>query len=197
MRITNQTQRELYEVFMLDHAAGCLPRGLETAARLHVELSETGRKNFQFLETLGGALLEEDAQDFPEFQLGKPETSRQGGYLSPDDVMNMSASDDNWRYCWLAGTRIKPLRSSDMKLIRLSTGGAIPMHGHWVMEATVVLKGAFSDEFGSHERGDIVFSEPGTRHSPHVVEEGECICFIGRQSNFLQNILYKFGVYDA
>ena len=63
-------------------------------------------------------------------------------------------------------------------------GMRIPAHSHASEEITLVLKGAFEDNYGRHEESDLVviqadedLSEPMT-HSPHADAREGCLCLI-------------------
>ena len=62
------------------------------------------------------------------------------------------------------------------RLLYIPAGAAVPDHGHNGAEMTLVLKGAFRDEFDRFGPGDVEVANEDLQHTP-VAEEGEdCIC---------------------
>jgi putative transcriptional regulator len=63
-----------------------------------------------------------------------------------------------------------------VRLLAIPGGAAMPDHGHRGMELTLVLQGAFRDEFARFGRGDVEVANEDVSHTP-VAEEGvDCIC---------------------
>ncbi len=65
-----------------------------------------------------------------------------------------------------------------MELLRIEPGKAIPAHAHGGMEYTLVLTGAFHDQRGLFTQGDLAVSGVRHAHRP-VAEQGEiCVALI-------------------
>jgi putative transcriptional regulator len=60
------------------------------------------------------------------------------------------------------------------ELIRIEPGLSIPKHTHEGPEYTLVLTGAFSDESGRYDVGDVSFADPNVRHKPRAERQGVC-----------------------
>lgn len=77
------------------------------------------------------------------------------------------------------GPREIDLPTSDghtARLLRIRGGAAMPAHTHAGSELTLVLAGAFSDEYGHYRRGDVSTAGPELTHRP-VADPGEaCLC---------------------
>ncbi|WP_096087812.1 ChrR family anti-sigma-E factor [Agaribacterium haliotis] len=61
-------------------------------------------------------------------------------------------------------------------LHQIRRGGKVPEHDHRGREATVVLRGMFSDELGCYNVGDFVWREPGQSHKPAAAHDQDCLC---------------------
>jgi putative transcriptional regulator len=60
--------------------------------------------------------------------------------------------------------------------LHIPAGSAVPDHGHRGTELTLVLQGAFSDEFDRFGVGDLEIATEEDEHTP-VAEAGlDCIC---------------------
>lgn len=64
----------------------------------------------------------------------------------------------------------------------LSPAEHLAAHHHGRRDVTVVLVGAYADEFAQYERGDIVFAEPRMKHQPRAVGDRSCVCLIATES---------------
>ncbi len=65
--------------------------------------------------------------------------------------------------------------SSEIQLLKLEPGAAVPRHTHCGTECTLVLTGAFRDEFERYSVGDFAFGNPDLTHQP-IAEDHE-ICY--------------------
>lgn len=69
--------------------------------------------------------------------------------------------------------------SNDMvrtKMMRIQPGAAMPQHTHEGAELTLVLKGAFADERGHFQRGDLAFTDSDVEHRPIADDSEVCYC---------------------
>ena len=62
------------------------------------------------------------------------------------------------------------------RLLFIPAGVAVPDHSHKGLELTLVLQGAFSDEDGRFERGDIEVADDSVEHMPVADISEDCIC---------------------
>ena len=65
-----------------------------------------------------------------------------------------------------------------LRLLKISPGVCMPVHGHTGSELTIVLKGSYSDELGRFRAGDVADLDPEIQHQPVVDGSEECICLI-------------------
>lgn len=188
-------QSDTYATFMMDFASGTLAPGLSLAGELHVALSSEGRLSNRIWEAAAGALLEIGPEEDGAIRNLRPKKAV--SLPRCDEVLSYDLYSTNWRKSWLAGIDIAPLGSPDARLIKLKDGQSVPQHNHSEFEATVVLSGSFSDEFGNYSVGDIVFSDSSVSHAPRVISGEDCICYVGRQSGWSKRLTYALGIYDA
>jgi putative transcriptional regulator len=84
--------------------------------------------------------------------------------------------EQNWTAAG-RGIRILRLPLGDglrTELIRIEAGRSAPRHSHGGEEITLVLAGAFSDERGRYDVGDIAVAGPGVTHRPRAEEGATC-----------------------
>lgn len=67
-------------------------------------------------------------------------------------------------------------KGGDARLLRIEGGRSVPEHGHNGMEWTLVLDGAFSDQFGTFDRGDVEEADGDITHQPAAKNGTDCIC---------------------
>lgn len=172
------TETDTYSAFMLDYASGALPAPLMLAGEIHVALSENGRSASQVWDVVGGALMEEGVPASSErAAIG---TRKSLPSLSAHEVIDRPTDQLNWRRSLLK-TEFASVPMKHCRYLRIPPGISMPRHGHRHFEATVVLEGAFEDELGVYEVGDISLAEPGLRHTPKVVGDQPCVCFVAKE----------------
>jgi putative transcriptional regulator len=64
----------------------------------------------------------------------------------------------------------------DLRLIKVAPGQKIPQHAHSGEEMTLVLRGAYDDETGRYEAGDVADFYGDVDHAPVADAEAGCIC---------------------
>lgn len=64
---------------------------------------------------------------------------------------------------------------TEIQLFRLSPGKGTPRHTHGGLEYTLVLTGAFKDESGLYNAGDLSVATPDMTHRPIAMEGEDCI----------------------
>jgi putative transcriptional regulator len=189
-----------YAAFMLDYAAGVLTPAERLAADLHRALSPEGIRNAHVLDAVGGAILERTMPlptgYFDTLRLGLHETSgNRSSRLDP--YLNRDLLALNWRK-GIFGPRTLPTGIRMANLLRLDPGERAPSHRHGRRDVTVVLLGAYADEFGTYERGDIAFAEPGLKHQPRAEGDKPCVCLLATEAGRpLQGFLGLFGLGDS
>ena len=157
--------------------------------------ARVANQNFHFLNFVGATLLEDMPPEalILETPSPKPERSRPTLIAAiesdvPEPLRKFVGprlKDVNWRRV-APGIRQYPIPLSDhskasLRLIKVAPGLALPDHGHWGSQITLVLQGAFTDAFGSYGKGDVVEVGEGVEHAPIVAEGTECICLIASE----------------
>ena len=184
---------------LFGYAAGDLPPALSMLVASHLTLSPESRSEVERLEAVGGAMLQDldagssdegvaaslaevlDRLDEPEpiTAATSPETEGDPSLPQPlRERLGMKLSEIPWR-------RIGPLgefrldtgeTKETIRLLRIPAGRAMPVHTHTGTEATLVLRGGFSDASGHYGRGDLAVVDEAVNHQP-VADPGEdCIC---------------------
>jgi putative transcriptional regulator len=177
-------QDNAYASFMLDHAAGLLPPAEQLVADLHRALSPYGRRNARLLEALGGAMLEtlpaEGGAQPGVVNLGRPDAAAPRA-LHLDPYLKRDLIGLKWRKnIW--GVKTASTDVPMASFLRLDPGERAPAHGHGRRDVTVVLRGAYADDFGVYERGDLAFAEPGMKHEPRAVGDETCVCLLATEA---------------
>jgi putative transcriptional regulator len=204
------------EAMLVGYAAGALNEGLSLLMAGHVALCPLCLENLGAAEAMGGALLEEltperlagDARDRVLSRLDEaapPPRRAPPDFTDPllppplADYFGHPLAALPWRWL-MPGLRQVDLlpgkrNGENLRLLRLAPGRAMPRHGHGGSELTLVLAGAFEDEVGRFERGDLGEIDSAVVHQPRVVGKEDCICLIatdarlqfpGRIARFIQ-----------
>ncbi|MEM7619349.1 MAG: ChrR family anti-sigma-E factor [Pseudomonadota bacterium] len=104
--------------------------------------------------------------------------------------LGMGVDDIPWHFM-APGIRCYkiPLPSKDqgdLRLLKIKPGHSLPEHGHGGTELTLVLQGAYKDEFGTYTRGDIQDVDDEVEHQPVTIGDEDCICLIAfeQQAHF-------------
>jgi putative transcriptional regulator len=181
------------DALLASYAAGAVSRPLRVLVASHLALSPDNRPYVGALEALAaGSMAAEpvmngvaergrrlaaifaDAHDAP--------APARGDDLVPDPLaayLDRPFADLKWRSV-LPGLKEVKLEDRDgceASLLWIKAGRAMPAHTHPGIEATLVLKGAFSDVHGHYERGDIAVADSDVDHKPIAGHDGDCICF--------------------
>jgi putative transcriptional regulator len=126
-----------------------------------IDALETGVRNPRKAARIAGAALQE--------LLELPEPVREHALIA--------VAGAGWQ---MAGPGLKVMNldvgsSATVQLLRIEPGHGAPSHDHSGVEHTLVLTGAFRDESGLYEQGDLSTRNAGEVHRP-IAEPGE-ICF--------------------
>ena len=196
----------LPDALLMSYAAGTLDEGFSLVVATHVSLCDECRARLESFEAVGGALVDDcdevaladDALDatfalidvMPE-EPKKPVISN-GVFPTPlQDYVGGDLDDVRWRSVGggVMQAVLKTRGEGKVRLLSIPGGTAMPDHGHRGTEMTLVLKGAFSDEFDRFARGDVEVANEDLSHTP-VAEEGEdCICLAATDAPLRFNAL--------
>jgi putative transcriptional regulator len=182
---------------LAQYAAGGLGHGMAVLMASYVTLSGKARADLDTLEHLNGVMLDEaepvavsaSMLSSLESQLDTPEPEPIAvpdlGVHNEDlpsplrAVLNAPIEQSKWRFAY-PGVRQMELaigdRGEKVKLLKIKPGKAAPRHTHKGVEATLVLRGAFSDGNRLYERGDVAIADHDVQHRPRAQGEEDCIC---------------------
>ena len=195
----------LDEATVMAYASGSLSKCLSVVAAGHVAMCDHCRANVRKAESMGAALLEIsepeqlssgavsalferiDGSDWVQPQ------SRRRSVIEFDSsssapvsrVLDCELDEIRWK---MAGPGVgihvieKNPDGSSLYLLKVRPGHKLPDHGHAGQEMTLILRGAYRDQFGHFATGDVADLDEGVEHQP-VIEEGEdCICLIATEA---------------
>ena len=194
-------ERHVSEDLLLEYAAGALDEASSLLISTHLALCPPCRAVVSDAETVGGALLDseqseamseaslsmvlERAAQRPVDPASHAEThgraDRSAGANLPQPLRGYVAdtlSRRGWRPV-VPGLRQLVLGtaagSMSARLFHLAPGTRIPVHSHRGLELTLVLQGAYSDEFGIYALGDVSQLDDSVTHQPIVSLSSECV----------------------
>lgn len=189
------------------YAAGDLDEAFTLVASAHIAMCDLCSRGLRDAEEMGGELLEavdtedmaadsfEKLMDHLEEPAGVAATIKpKPGRRIPQEG-NVPAPLRRHIGPWLDGVSWKPLapgirrhvikispQSSQLYMLHIAPGKAMPEHGHGGAEMTLVLSGAYRDNVGRFGPGDIADLDEDVEHEP-TVEPGEsCICIIAAEA---------------
>ncbi|WP_309389695.1 ChrR family anti-sigma-E factor [Chelatococcus sambhunathii] len=89
-------------------------------------------------------------------------------------------SDLKWRFAAPGAREHRVFEGGGISasFIQVKPSRRLPQHTHCGIEATLVIKGAFSDHLGRYRRGDVAVADPSVDHSPIADPDGPCVCFV-------------------
>ncbi len=208
MAVNNpSTIQENYEALLLAYAAGILDQAQNFAVSVHLSLSPRARQFVRKYETIGGALIECACDPEPMksgslenvlAQLDKPQRPVQQKpqqrkaipvRLPPEinipiailETISCRPCEPRWRTA-LPGIHMCDLpmecRKSTVHFIKGRPDARIPHHTHRGMEITLVLDGAFMDDFGHHQRGDMVVLDETVKHETGACREQGVVAMV-------------------
>lgn len=190
------------DALLADYAAGALDGPMSVLVEAHLELSPHSRGFVRDLDALGGIWLDQAstapltdrdsrlaailADDTPA-PPPRPPLRLPADPVFPAAVRRfVGRSFDEVRW----NTRIPGLREcrldrdgTEVSLMWLKSGHAIPAHTHTGREAVLVLQGGFSDLNGRYDRGDLAISDELVDHKPMADEGEDCICFVVQEGH--------------
>ena len=177
------------------YATGTLPEAFSLVVATHVSLCDDCRSAVASHEAVGGAILEDiDVAEvdrdalaatmarIKNYSAPAAKTPRSKGVsIFPAPLVHYvqgGPKDVRWRSVG-AGVKqaILPCQGdATARLLYIPAGAAMPDHSHRGLELTMVLQGAFSDEFDRFARGDVEVGTEDLTHTP-IADVGEdCIC---------------------
>ncbi len=202
MNINATRQTDMVSGLLAEYALGGLSKPTRVLVESHLEMMSSSAKWLSDVADVGEVIGQPDAVQFDPHVLDaiEPVALRDKG-ASLDAVfaaiaeveagskgnppsalekyLGMPISDVPWKGVMpgLAEYRLPDDSGSEVSLLRIDGGKAMPVHTHHGSEITLVLQGGFSDGNGHYGVGDIAYADDDVNHRP-VADAGEiCICF--------------------
>ncbi len=203
-----KVNHHLDDATLMSLSAGTLGEALSIVAAAHVGICSLCRSKMRELDALGGVLLTATEQaDLNEGTIAvwtdelSEETVRAAGGRGRDQnrhshgarpdgelpgplakIIDQPLDQIKWK--WLGpGVSAHVLKLSDsadgdVRLLKVAPNKRLPEHGHGGTELTMIISGAYRDQFGVFGPGDVADMDEDVEHQP-VVEPGEpCICVV-------------------
>ncbi len=185
---------------VLAYASGELDEATSLLVATHMALCPQCRQALELAESIGGTLIEEEAEaEIADGELeaifGRiehtedsatsapvPERARRRSYVLPQPLRDYVDGDvDGLRWRSLGGgVRHLPVDTgasrAKARLLYIPAGSKVPDHGHRGLELTLVLAGSFYDEGAWFRRGDVEEADATVEHQPVAGPEEACIC---------------------
>lgn len=186
---------------LMSYAAGSLSPALAAVIASHVWSCPHCQREIKFLQMIGAAVM----RDLPEAELTRPAPVLALSSLEADVDTRMAPRPDDadipLPIATFAGHRLDDVEWSTVspgvqqhvinigsnaggmiKLLKIDPGRKIPEHGHGGTELTLVLRGAFSDVYGTFRTGDIADVDSDVDHAPVADAHVGCICLIAAET---------------
>ena len=179
--------------WMLDYASGALSEPFALAMATHVSMNDEAARQYDKLNALGGALLDDMSGDELDGEI--MDVMRRLDDVEPilietaetvSDVpaplrpyIGASYDDLNWR---TIGPGIKQalietgVSTHKVGLLKIAPGRPVGQHTHKGTEFTVVLEGAYDDGYTRFEKGDLQLADASLDHQPLADKDQGCIC---------------------
>jgi len=195
----------LDDATLMSFAAGTLAQSLSAVAEAHIELCAQCRTELRKADALAGHVLAQESEveisadlkskvmaqldtatlhRFPQAQAkpqsgGLPRSLTQWTGLKNLDEIKWQRSAPGIEVAKLAKPKGEP---GFFGLLRIQPGKAVPDHGHGGTELTLILSGAYHDELGRFQRGDIADLDESISHKPVAEGSEPCICLVANDA---------------
>ncbi len=180
------------DLLLAEYAGGCLPAPLHALIGSHIAMRPESASFVAGLEALKGAALANEApapiaardamlaRIFSTRSAESEAIQRDGVFPAPlRRYVGMSAADVPWRKV-MPGVKQHVVEEHDgleATLYWIKAGSKMPHHTHDGDEATLVLRGGFSDVTGHYAVGDVAVADGELDHRPIADDDADCICF--------------------
>ena len=188
----------LDDATLVAYASGTLPEAHGIVVEAHVAMCQACRAGLRQAEGVGGAILAD------QIEAPVSDVCRSATLASLDAVLAQSPkakvpqgeiplvlsrllngkplADLAWKKKapGFSMFNIPTSKGSktQLKLLSIKPGAAIPEHGHGGEEITLILKGAYRDHMGLYQAGDVADLDEDVEHTPIVVGDEVCICLV-------------------
>jgi len=191
----------LDDATLMRYAAGDLDEAFSVVVASHIAVCADCRNNARMAEGLGGALLEDEAGEAvcpdsfdrlmerieaaPAIEVAKKRTVSGDVPLPLQRYIGASLDTIKWRTV-APGVRKHTISTSDhgsqLYMLAIGPGMAMPEHGHGGGEITMILSGAYRDAFGRFGPGDVADLDEHVEHQPRVEPYAPCICLVATET---------------
>ena len=185
---------------LMSFTAGALPQAFAAIVAAHLSMCPRCRDEITTFELVGAALIDTLPPRAMEQAAPAPQT-----WVADDDVPRLRAphggaahlpwplgqlvsgplGDVRWERVaqglWQHHIRMPNPSSGRLRLLKAAPGCAIPEHGHYGSEMTLVLEGAYQDQTGEFRVGDVADLDEGLEHTPVADRETGCICVFANE----------------
>jgi putative transcriptional regulator len=185
-------QTHAADALFASYAAGALSRPLHALVASHLSIRPDNRPYVRALEALAA-----ESMQGGEMLSGVADRGRRlAAIFSDRGEVRPTAADAvmpsplaayvgapletlNWRTVMpgLREVKLEDQEGCEASLLWIKAGRAMPSHTHHGLEATLVLRGSFSDALGCYERGDMAVVDSDVDHKPIAGAEEDCLCF--------------------
>lgn len=189
---------------LMRYASGDLDEAFCIVAAAHLSLCPECRRSVRLADEIGAQLVDASEQAeltggaFERLMLriggnGERIVAPRAGAVAGSDVplplqrfVGPSLEGISWRSV-APGIRkhavtLPGSRTSTLFLLHIGPGKAMPEHGHGGSEMTLILSGAYRDEFGRFARGDVADLDEHVEHQPRVEPGEPCICVVATEA---------------
>lgn len=192
--MTQDITHHLTDALLMAYSAGTLPEAFSLTVAAHVSMCDECRARLGAFDTVGGALLEEEAAPMADDSLAATMARiRAGGTILREmpalparsvlpaplrDYVGGDLDAVRWRPIGMGVKQaiLPTAKDATARLLFIPAGAAVPDHGHRGTELTLVLQGAFVDETARFGPGDIEVVGEEVDHMPVADIGADCIC---------------------
>lgn len=182
---------------LMSCSAGSMPEAFAAIMATHMTMCPQCRKDLAIMEHIGIALFDKitpapvekpapvAALMSLEAEADQPAvTSGAKGDVPETLVASIGHHFDGvkWSHVspgvWQHRIALSKGAQGELRLIKVAAGQKIPQHAHSGEEMTLVLRGAYQDETGRYEAGDVADLYGATEHTPIADAKTGCICLV-------------------
>lgn len=192
----NTTQASLYEMVLMQYAAGTIDESHRLIVESHMALNPSCAPLIHDYEAFGGHMLGHlganttmsdgaltnvlSMIDAPDSQPHSSQPIDTACPIYPESLVafcGWTAQSTPWKKM-LPGVSSATPKGQMAQLLKVEPGVAMPEHDHKDLELTLLLDGAYHDETGYYKRGDLVVMDRDMEHQPIADKVTGCICLV-------------------
>jgi len=182
---------------LADSARGVLDPGATLVIAAHVYACSVCRAETELWESVGGALLQEEAASplspdalqkaLARLNENEAEPARRRtlpryleAFSLPASLQVETFGNRIWvtPNIWFAPVGKRPSSEVRTYLVHAGPNTKLSLHTHTGRELTTVLHGTFRDDSGVFAKGDFAETDGAIIHSPTVTGDSDCLCLV-------------------